>query len=77
MLLISSSEDHYGLSGILVSARGLPLTRPDVPWAPFFARSSAFPFTSREETHDGPSSSQATHPFAGCETCPCASRPLV
>jgi hypothetical protein len=41
MLLISSSEDRYGLSGVLVSARGLPLTRPDVPWAPFFARSSA------------------------------------
>jgi hypothetical protein len=39
---ISSSEDRYGISGILVPTRVLPPTHPGMPRAPLFAPSEAF-----------------------------------
>jgi hypothetical protein len=62
ILLISNSEDRYGLSDVLVSARVLPPTRLGAPLAPFLAPSSAFPLKSRSYAHHGATSSQATHP---------------
>jgi hypothetical protein len=78
MLPISSSEDRYDHSGVRVSARVLPHPLSSVALASFLAPSSAFPFTSRQETHSGPTSSQAPlpvrlprlssrlHSFVGC-----------
>ena len=56
---ISSSEDRYGHSGVLVSARVLP---HPLSSAALLALSSAITFTSRQETHSaGPPLSQAPH----------------
>lgn len=62
ILPISSSEDCYGLSDVLVPARVLPHTWPGAPLAPFFGSSSAFPLKRRGHAHESPPSSQATHP---------------
>jgi hypothetical protein len=62
LLPISSSEVHDDFSDILVSARGLPPPRSGAALASFFAPSSAFPFTSRQETARAAPSAQATHP---------------
>ena len=72
MLLISSSEDRYGLSDVLVSARVLPPPRLGAPLAPFLVPSSAFPLKRRSYAHHDATSSQATHPTR----LPCLSHEL-
>jgi hypothetical protein len=56
--------DHrqYDLSYLLVLARVLPPPCSGAALASFLAPPSAFPLTSREQTHDDPPSSQASHP---------------
>jgi hypothetical protein len=62
MFLISSGEDRYGFTRVPVSARVLPSPPSRAALSPFLASSSAFPFTSRQQTRAGPPSSQAPHP---------------
>ena len=61
MLPISSSEDCYGFSCALVSTRVLP-PLSGAALASLLAPTSAFPLTSREQTHPIAPSPQASHP---------------
>jgi len=47
----SNSEDRYGLSSVPVLARGLPHPLTGEARASLLAPSSAFPLTSKEQTH--------------------------
>ena len=59
---ISSSEDLYGPSCVLVPVRVLPHTLSGAALASLPAPSSAFPLKSRGYAHHSPASPQATHP---------------
>src|SRR6266700_7164880 len=85
VFLISSREDPYGLSCILV----LPPTLLCVSLAPVLAPSLTSPLKSRNYPHQNPTSPQATlptrlprlspllHPLVGCGACASGCTPLV
>src|SRR5258708_12899918 len=62
MFLISSGKDRYGFLRFPVSARVLPSPLARAALASFLVSSSAFPFSSSEETNAGSTSAQAPLP---------------
>ena len=65
----SSSEDRYGLSSVPVLARGLLHPLSDAALAFLLAASSAFPLTSRAETHHGAPSAASPRCPDDCPAC--------
>jgi hypothetical protein len=66
---ISSSEDLYGLSYVLVPARVLPHTLSGAALASLLAPSSVFPLKSRGHAHHSPTSPAPPRTPLDCPAC--------